>query len=79
LVSFAAKDNDEQKYGNESGPALTSVFTATKIDLVLSARLELIDNSSICIGYKFDFSRINKWDPYIAASNSLFASMNYEL
>jgi hypothetical protein len=78
VVSFTAKDNDEQKYGDESGPALTSVFTATKIDFILSARLRLIDDVSVYLGYKFDFSRINRWDPYVAASNSLFTSINYE-
>jgi len=30
------------------------------------------------LGYKFDFSRISKWEPYIAASNNFLTSLNYE-
>ena len=76
-ISFTFKDNDEQKYGDESDPTLTSVFTATKFDYTLSMRYYLIKKFSISLGYRFDFSRINKWDPYIAASDILFISLNY--
>jgi len=78
LISFSIKDNDEQKYGDESSPTLVSVLTATKLEFALSVRYYLLDNVSISLGYKFDFSRINKWDPYIAASNNFFTSLNYE-
>jgi len=79
LLSFSGKKYDEQKYKNESVPTLLSVFTATKIDFDLSIRYYLVNRVSISIGYKFDLSRIDKWNPYIAASNSLIASLNFRL
>ncbi len=78
LISFTVKDNDEQKYGDESNPTLTSVFTATKFDFALSVRYYLLEKVSISLGYKFDFSRINKWEPYMAASDNFLTSLNYE-
>ncbi len=78
LIAFCIKDNDEQKYGDESSPTLTSVFTATKFDYTLSVRYYLFNNISISLGYRFDFSRIAKWDPYISASNNFLTSLNYE-
>ena len=78
LISFSVKENDEQKYGDESNPTLVSVLTATKLDFTLSVRYYLVDHVSISLGYRFDFSRIDKWDPYIAASNNFFTSLNYE-
>jgi hypothetical protein len=78
LISFTVKDNDEQKYGDESNPTLVSVFTATKFDFALSVRYYLLDKVSISLGYKFDFSRISKWEPYIAASDNFLTSLNYE-
>ncbi len=77
LISFTIKDNDERKYGDESDPTVVSVLTATKCDYAFSVRYYLINNVSISLGYRFDFSRINKWDPYIAASDNLFISLNY--
>ena len=79
LLSFSGKKYDEQKYKNESVPTLFSVFTATKIDFDLSIRYYLVNRVSISMGYKFDLSRIDKWNPYIAASNSLIASLNFRL
>jgi len=78
IISFCIKDNDEQKYGDESSPTLVSVFTATKFDFTISMRYYLIKKVSISLGYKFDFSRISKWEPYIAASNNFLTSLNYE-
>ena len=78
LISFAIKDNDEQEYGDESNPTLTSVFTATKVDVALSVRYYVVQKVSILLGYRFDFSRIGKWDPYIAASNDVSTSLNFE-
>jgi hypothetical protein len=78
LLSFCFKDNDEHKYGDESSPTLSTVLTATKFDYTLAVRYYLISNVSISLGYRFDFSRIDKWDPYIAASNNFLTSLNYE-
>ena len=78
LISFCIKDNDEQKYGDESSPTLISVLTATKFDYTLAVRYYLFNNVSISLGYRFDLSRIDKWDPYIAASNNFITSLNYE-
>ena len=78
LISFTTKDNDEQKYGDESNPTLTSVFTATKLDFSVSVRYYLVRNVSVSLGYRFDFSRIDKWDPYIAASNNFLTSLSYD-
>jgi hypothetical protein len=78
LLSLCFKDNDEHKHGDESGATLTSVFTATKFDYTLSVRYYLVNHVSISLGYRFDFSRIDKWDPYIAASNNFLTSLNYE-
>lgn len=77
LISFCIKDNDEQKYGDESSPTITSVLTATKCDYTLSVRYYLFHKVSLSVGYRFDLSRIEKWDPYIAASNNFFTSFNF--
>ena len=79
LISFSGKEIDERKYEDESGPTLLSLFTATKSDFNLSVRYYPADRFSISLGYKFDLSSINKWDPYIAASNSVIISLNYKL
>jgi len=77
LISLSGKEVDVQKYSDESCPALLPFFTATKFDFDLSVRYYLINKISLCLGYKFDFSRINKWDPYIAASGNVIMSLNY--
>ena len=77
LISFSGKKIDEDKYVNESSPTLLTVFTATKLDVDLSLRYYLIDRVSVSLGYRFDLSRINKWDPYIAASNNIIVSINF--
>ncbi|MFC2126575.1 hypothetical protein ACFLU5_17430 [Bacteroidota bacterium] len=77
LISITGKEHDEMEFEGETNPALVSVFTATKFDFDLSARYYLFKRFSASLGYKFDLSRINKWDPYITASNSLNFSMNY--
>lgn len=78
LISFSGKEIDERKYEDESYPTLLSVFTATKFDFDLSVRYYPVDRFSISMGYKFDLSRIDKWNPYIAASNSMIISLNYK-
>jgi len=78
LLSFSGKKIDGQKHENENNPALLSVFTATKLDFDLSVRYFLIKRVSVSLGYRFDLSRINKWDPYIAASDNLIISLNYK-
>ena len=77
LLSFSGKKMDEYKYADESSPSLLSVITATKIDCDISVRYYLANRISTSLGYKFDMVRINKWDPYIAACNSLIISVNY--
>ncbi len=77
IISFSGKELDERKYEDESCPTLLSVFTATKFDFDLSVRYYPADKFSISMGYKFDLSRIDKWDPYIAASTSMIISLNY--
>ena len=78
MLSFSGKKMDEYKYADESSPSLLSVFTATKIDCDLNIRYYLANRVSASIRYKFDLSRIEKWDPYIAASNSLIISINFK-
>jgi hypothetical protein len=78
LLSLCGKSVDEERYSNESVPRLATVFTTTKFDFDLTIRYYVIDKISMCLGYKFDLSRINKWDPYIAASNNLIISANYK-
>jgi len=77
LLSFSGKEIDEYKYKNEPTPTLLSVITATKIDCDLTMRYYLANRVSASIGYEFDLLRIDKWDPYIAACNSLIISINY--
>jgi hypothetical protein len=79
LVSYGGKKIDQDKYANESSPAVLSVFTATKLDFDLSLRYCLINRVSFSLGYRFDLSRINKWDPYVAASNNLMVSFNFKI
>jgi len=79
LISFSGKEIDERKYEDESSPAILSVFTATKIDAELTLRYFLIDRVSLSLGYRFDLSRINKWDPYIAANNNIIISVNFKI
>ena len=78
LLSFAGKKNDERKFNNESNPTLISVFTTTKFDCDLNIRYYFAHRVSAAFGYKFDLLRIDKWDPYIATSNSLIISINYK-
>lgn len=77
LLSFSGKKIDEYKYEDEPSPTLLSVITATKMDGNIDIRYTIIRRFSATIGYKFDLLRIHKWDPYIAASNSLVLSINY--
>ncbi len=77
MLSFSGKKIDEYKYTDETSPALLSVFTATKTDADISIRYYLVKRVSASLGYKFDLSRIAKWDPYVAASNSLVISANF--
>lgn len=79
LISFSGKQFDERKYEDESNPTLLSVFTATRIDADLTLRYYPIDRVSVSLGYRFDLSRINKWDPYIAASNNIIISVNFKI
>jgi hypothetical protein len=77
LISVSNKLIDEEVH-NESSPGLLTVFTATKLDFDLSIRYYLLDRISISLGYKFDLSRINKWNPYIAASDNVIISLKYK-
>jgi hypothetical protein len=77
LISVSGKIIDEQVY-HESSPRFLTVFTATKFDFDFSIRYYLVYRISISIGYKFDLSRINKWDTYIAASDNVIISLNYK-
>jgi len=78
LLSITGKKIDAEIYDDESNPALLTFFTATKLDFDLSIRYYLLNKVSLCLGYKFDFSRINKWDPCIAASDNVIISLNYK-
>ena len=78
VLSLSGKKLDEYKYADESSPSFLSVFTATKIDCNLDIRYYLANRVSASVRYKFDLSRIDKWDPYIAASNSLIISVNFK-
>lgn len=77
LLSFCGKEIDEYKYADESIPSLLSVITATKTDFDVTVRYFLANRISISVGHEFDLLRIGKWDPYIAACNSLIISINY--
>lgn len=77
LISFSGKKIDEYKYTDDPSPTLLSVITATKIDCDISVRYHFAKRISTSVGYEFDLLRIHKWDPYIAAGNSLIISMNY--
>jgi len=78
VLSLAGKDVDSEIYDDELPPGLLTVFTATKLDFDLSARYYLVDKISVCLGYRFDLARINKWDSYIAASDNIIMSLNYK-
>jgi hypothetical protein len=45
----------------------------------LLVRYYLAKNVALSVAYKFDLSRINKWDPYIAASNSALITVQVKL
>jgi predicted transcriptional regulator len=77
LVSFGGKKINEYKYTEESSPALLTVFTAEKIDGDLNIRYYLAEKVSAYLGYRFDLSRIDKWEPYVATSSSVTISVNY--
>ena len=79
LISIAGKKIDERKYEDKTSPALLSVFTATRLDADLSLRYYPIKRVSLSLGYRFDLSRINKWDPYMAASNYIIISINFRI
>jgi len=79
LISLTGKDVDPAIYDNDFPPGLLTVITVTKFDFDLSIRYYLVNRISISLGYKFDLSRIDKWDPYIAASDNLIISLNFKL
>ena len=79
LFSYASKAMDDQKYSNDLGSTLVSVFTASKSDLDLSVRYYLFNRISLSLSYKFYLSRINKWDPYIASSDNIILSFTVKL
>lgn len=79
LFSFSSKAMDNQEQSNDLGSTLLSVFTASKSDLDLSVRYYLFNRISLSLSYKFDLSRINKWDPYIAASDNIILSFTVKL
>jgi len=76
LLSVAGKLIDEKVF-NETSPRFVTVFTATKFDFDLFLHYNLISRISISLGYEFDLSRIDRWDPYIAASDNIIISLNY--
>ncbi len=78
LLSLSGKDVDPAIYDNDTPPGLLTVITVTKFDFDLSMRYYLFNRIFISLGYKFDLSRIDKWDPYIAASDNLIISFNYK-
>ena len=78
LISLSGKDVDPAIYDNEPPPGLLTVISVTKIDSDLSLRYYLANRISISLGYKFDLSRINEWDPYISSSNNIIFSFNYK-
>lgn len=77
LLSFSGKKIDEYKYEDQPSPTLLSAITATKIDCDIGIRYYPVRRVSATMAYKFDLLRIHRWDPYIAASNSLVISLNY--
>lgn len=77
LLSITGKLIDEDAH-SKSSPRLLTIFSATKFDFDLSMRYYLIKKISFSFGYKFDLSRINKWEPYIAASDNLIISVHYK-
>jgi hypothetical protein len=79
LVSITHKKIDKDVYANDPSPALLTLFTANRFDFDLSLRYYLLNRISLALGYKFDLSRINKWDPYIAASNNIIVSLNVRI
>ena len=76
VISFSGKKIDEYRFIDVSSPALLYVYTATKIDSDISLRYYLSKRVSASLGYKFDLSRIDKWDSYVATSSSLLISVN---
>ena len=79
LISVTGKKINDDEHPNESNPALLTMVTATKLDLELSFRYYMLERLSVSLGYKFDLSRINKWDPYSAVSNSLIIGLNVRI
>jgi hypothetical protein len=77
LLSVTSKFLDEIKHTKES-PALMIPAKSNKIDFEVFIGYFLINRFSLRVGYKLDFSRINEWDPYIAASDNLIASIHYK-
>lgn len=79
LVSFVGKNFDEQRFPHDRSPALLSVYSATKLNGDLFLHYYPLKRISISLGYKFDASRINKWDSYNAVSNNVIISVNVKI
>jgi len=79
VLSITGKKIDDERYRDDQTPAFVSVISASKIDFHLSVRYFLAKNVALSVAYKFDLSRINKWDPYIAASNSALITVQVKL
>jgi hypothetical protein len=76
-LSYTTKKVDKQEYEG-SNTAILSPYRVNKLDLKLSLNYTPAKRISLSLGYIFDLSRINNWEPYIAASNSLVLNFNFK-
>jgi hypothetical protein len=77
LLSFTGKRMDEREHKNESNPTLLTLISANKLDFGISTSYCPISWFALSLGYRFDLSRINKWEAYIAASNNVIVSIKF--
>ncbi|MBN2214832.1 MAG: hypothetical protein JW723_11355 [Bacteroidales bacterium] len=77
LFSVSGKVIDEELF-EETSPRFLTFLTTTKFDFDFYLHYNLFYKISVSLGYKFDLSRINKWNPYIAASDNLIIKLNYK-
>ncbi len=79
VLSVAGKAVDELEYQNALGPSFLTLFTTTRLDAEARLRYSLFSWMSLSLSYKFDLSRIHRWDPYIAGSHGGILSIQIKL
>ena len=77
LFSLAAKTNVET--GSESTTKLLSLFSSLRAEGEIRLRCRLTDSFSASAGYRFELTRADAWDYFLAGNDQLVLAITYDL